>query len=65
MKEYKHKQNDKVYFDLGDGHIKGWGFVDGIMGLIYIIRLETPIPDYPFTHIYLVDTQIVEPPTKL
>ncbi len=58
----KYKLNDRVYFSLGEGKPKGWASVCGIQGFVIIIQPEELIKDYPFTHIYIVDSQIVEPP---
>jgi len=61
MKEYKHKQGDRVYFALGPELPKGYGKICGIQGMIYIVELEEPIKDYPFTHLYIAETQVMEP----
>jgi hypothetical protein len=63
MKEYKFKLDQRVYFKLGENLPFGWAHVSGAFGFVIIIEPEIPIKDYPFTHIYLIDTQIVEPPT--
>lgn len=60
----KLKQNDRVYFKLGDDRPEGWAIVEGVMGWIVILKLEKPLKDYAYTHIYAVDSQIVEPPKE-
>lgn len=62
MKEKQYNQNDRVYFQLGENLPSGWGKIVGNQGLIYIIELEKLIPSYSFTHIYIIDNQIIEPP---
>jgi hypothetical protein len=60
--KYKHKEGDKVYFEMGEKLPSGWGKVCGIVGPIIIIELKEKIPNYPFTHTYIIDSQIKEPP---
>ena len=62
MIKYKYNQGDRVYFSLGESLPSGWGKICGIQGLVYIIELESAVNDYPFTHLYIVDNQVVEPP---
>jgi len=57
----KLKQNDKVYFRLGDGKPEGWGLVEGVQGFIVIIRPLFTIPDYKYNCIYVVDSQLGSP----
>jgi hypothetical protein len=61
-KTYKYKQDERVYFNVGEGLPKGYGTVNGILGPIIILKMETAIKDYPFTHIYVTDNQIMPPP---
>ena len=62
MSEYKYNKGDRVYFSMGEGLPSGWAKIAGIQGLIYIVEVEEPIKGYPFTHIYIVDNQVVDPP---
>jgi hypothetical protein len=55
----QYKQNDRVYFTVGD--ISGWGKVCGQVGPILIVELETVIANYPFTHTYVMDVQVSVP----
>lgn len=61
-KTYKYKQDDRVYFDMGENLPKGFGFVNGVFGPIIILKVETAVKDYPFSHVYVTDSQITEPP---
>ena len=58
----KYKQNDRVYFEMGDKLPSGWGKVCGVVGPVVIIELEVPIKGYDFTHTYVLDAQIKEAP---
>lgn len=60
----KHSQNERVYFSLGENAPSGWGKVCGQVGPVIIIELESPIQGYEFTHTYILDQQIVEPPVS-
>ena len=62
MNETKFKQSDRVYFEMGENLPKGWGKICGVAGPILIVELETPIKGYEYTHTYIVDAQIKEPP---
>lgn len=42
----------------------GWGKVVGMVGPVIIIELETPIEGYSFTHTYILNAQIKEPPKE-
>lgn len=64
MTKLKYNQNDRVYFKMGDKLPAGWGKVTGVVGPVIIIELETPISGYPFTHTYIMDAQICEPPKE-
>jgi hypothetical protein len=57
-----YKQDERVYFRLADDKPEGWATVAGVQGFIVIIKPEQPIKDYPYTHLYVVETQIVDPP---
>jgi hypothetical protein len=61
----KYKQDQRVYFKLGDERPEGWATIAGVMGWIVILKLEKPLKDYAYTHIYCVDNQIVEPPKEV
>lgn len=64
MTKSKYKQNDRVYFNMGEKLPVGWGKVVGMVGPVIIIELETPIEGYSFTHTYILDAQIKEPPKE-
>lgn len=61
----KYSQGQRVYFSLGENLPSGWGKIAGVQGLVIVIELETPIKDYIYTHIYIIDTQIVDPPAAV
>ncbi len=56
-----YKQDERVYFRLADDKPEGWATVAGVQGFIIIIKPEQPIKDYPYTHLYVVETQIADP----
>jgi len=60
----KYKQNDRVYFEMGDQLPTGYGKVCGSVGPVIIIELEVPIKGYDFTHTYILDNQIKTPPIE-
>ncbi len=62
---FEYNQGDRVYFSMEDGMPSGWGKVCGMVGPIIIIELEKAIASYPFTHIYIIDRQIKEPPKEV
>lgn len=62
MSEQKYKQNDRIYFSLGEKLPSGWGKVCGVIGPVIIVELEQPIKGYDFTHTYIVDAQVTTPP---
>lgn len=62
-KKYNYTQNQRVYFNLGATLPCGYGKIAGVVGPVLIIELEQPIKDYPFTHFYILDSQISEPST--
>jgi hypothetical protein len=64
MNDEKYKLNDRVYFCLGEDKPFGWATVCGVQGFIIIIKPEEQIPSYPYTHIYVVDSQITAPPSE-
>lgn len=64
MTKPKYNQNDRVYFKMGAKLPTGWGKVTGMVGPVIIIELEKPIEGYPFTHTYILDTQVIEPPKE-
>jgi hypothetical protein len=51
------KQGDKIKFKLKEVELSGE--VNGEVGPILIVKLDTPLKDYPFTHIYIIDSQII------
>lgn len=59
------KQDQTVYFNLGENKPQGWAAVSGVQGFVVIIKPLEPLPDYPFTHLYVVDSQIVKPPNEV
>ena len=60
----RYKLNDRVYFSLGENKPSGWAKICGVQGFVIIIEPEQPIKEYPYTHIYVVDSQIIEPPSQ-
>jgi hypothetical protein len=56
--KYTRKQGETVKFKLSET-IELTGEVNGQIGPMIIVKLNTPLKDYPFTHIYIVDSQIV------
>jgi len=58
MTNTKYTQGQRIYFDLGKDKPKGWATIEGHQGFVIIIKPEEPIPDYKFTHLYVVETQI-------
>ena len=56
--KYTKKQGEKVKFNLND-KIQLTGEINGQIGPMIIVKLDVPIKDYPFTHIYIIDAQIV------
>jgi len=63
MTNSKYTQGQRVYFDLGENKPKGWATIEGHQGFVIIVKPEEPISNYDFTHIYIIDTQIVAEPT--
>lgn len=61
----KYEQNQKVYFRLGEGKPEGWGLVEGVQGFVVIVRPLFTIPDYKYSCIYVVDSQIGNPPAEV
>jgi hypothetical protein len=49
---------------MGEKLPTGWGKVVGMVGPVIIIELEKPITGYPFTHTYILDAQVKEPPKE-
>ncbi len=47
---------------MGENKPQGWATVCGIQGFIVIIKPELPIEGYDFSHIYIIDSQIIAPP---
>ena len=64
MSEQKYKLNDRVYFSLGENKPFGWAKICGVQGFVIIIEPEEQIKDYSYTHIYVIDSQIVDPPKE-
>jgi hypothetical protein len=63
----KYKQNDRVFFSItvpAAGTLEGYGKIAGKTGPMWIIELEKPINNYPYTHIQVMDVQIKEPPAE-
>ena len=58
----KRKQDERVYYKIGEGKPEGWATVAGDYDLIVILKPEVPINSY--SHIYVSQTQIVEPPSE-
>ena len=63
MSDYK--QDQRIHFKLDDKN-EGWGTVAGFIGPLHliIIKLETHRPNYPFSHYYVMETQIVDAPVE-
>jgi len=71
--EKKYKQGDRVYFKqfildsdgvslkLDEKH-SGWGKVCGVAGPAIIVEPENPDKEYPYTHLQILDVQIVDAP---
>lgn len=62
MRKEKYNQGERVYYEMGQNLPTGWGKVAGVVGPVIIIELEKPINGYPYTHTYILDAQIKEPP---
>ena len=56
------KQGDSVTFNLNETITGLTGKICGKLGPIFIVELDKPLKGYEFTHIYITDLQIVEPP---
>jgi hypothetical protein len=54
----KYKQGDVVVFDLNEKSIGLKGKVCGVVGPVIIVELDGVLTGYPFTHIYILDTQV-------
>ena len=63
MNNNKYNQGDRVYFKLGEDKPSGWAIIEGVMGWVIILKPEIPFKDYDYTHIYVVNTQLIDPPT--
>lgn len=63
-KTVKYNQGDRVYFSMGEGLPTGWGKVCGFVNPVVIVELEKPIANYAYTHIYILDKQIVDAPKE-
>jgi hypothetical protein len=59
----KYTQNQRIYFSLGENKPQGWAIVCGVQGFVIILKPENEIEGYDYTHIYVIDSQIIEPPT--
>jgi len=64
MANKEFKQGQRIYFDLGTDKPKGWAKVTGHQGFVIIIKPEKKIPNYDYTHIYIVDSQVTDPVSK-
>lgn len=62
--KFKYNQGEVVYFVMGEKLPTGYGKVCGSVGPVIIIELQQPIEGYPFTHTYVMDAQIQEPPKE-
>ena len=60
MSDTKRKQDERVYFKIQAGGPEGWASVAGDYDLIVILKPEVQIGNY--SHIYVTNTQIVDPP---
>lgn len=58
----KFKQNERVYFRIKEGGPEGWATVAGDFDLIIILKPEIQVGAY--THIYVTNTQLVDPPKE-
>jgi len=61
----KYKQSQVVYFKLKDEMPPAAAYVCGVIGPIVIIEPVNPIPGYDFSHIYVIDSQIVDAPAEV
>ena len=59
MSEQKYKQGDRIYFCLGKDKPTGYAKICGVQGFVVIIEPEQPIKDYAYSHIYVVDSQVM------
>lgn len=55
------KQGDSVKFNLNETIKDLTGKICGKLGPIIIVELDVPLKGYEFSHIYIVDSQIVKP----
>jgi len=56
-----YKQDQRVYFRVTEGK-EGWATIAGVQGFVIIIKPEKPIEKYPYSHVYVVDAQLINPP---
>lgn len=61
----KYKQDQVIYFKLKDEMPPTAAKVSGVIGPIVIIQPIDPIPGYSFSHIYVIDSQIMDAPTEV
>jgi hypothetical protein len=61
----KFKQDNRVYFKLGEGKPGGWAKVCGVQGFVVIIQPEKSVMDfyeknkpYPYSHLYVIESQL-------
>ena len=54
----RRNQGDKVTFNLNEHIIGLTGKVAGVLGPVIIVELDMSLKDYPYSHIYVIDTQI-------
>lgn len=56
----KFKQNEKVTFNLNEKVANQTGKVCGVIGPVIIVELDNKLDGYDFSHIYIVESQIVK-----
>ena len=58
MDNKQYEQGQRVFFTLGENKPSGWATVEGVQGFVIIIKPEEQIPNYEYTHIYVMDSQL-------
>jgi len=71
-KKYKYNQEDRVYFEMGEGLPKGYAKICGCasqemptIGRQWIVELEEKVGSYPFSCIVIFDVMIKDPPLPI
>lgn len=61
----KYKQDQVIYFKLKDELPAAAAKVCGVIGPIVIIQPIEPLQGYNYSHIYVIDSQIVDAPAEV